>query len=708
MDLNTLRVYNVINKLGITELEFDNISKELLLVEYTGTAVMKVTEKFMITINHDDKHKIEIVPNHSKLSSPGRILFKTYFTFEVPIEIYVLHELAQYRCDDNNPKYTAINLDELKDSIMDRICDKKYVEVGEIRSRDNYSYDKEVKARVDKERKVLVQKQLNAIYWLFGETLNGTTNSIYARANIPMIVKVFQRKNRRLAIIQFDKDYDTKRGNPMWGGRWVEHVASREIRVNIYKPAQPQYNYVNEGRELLWDSSDNEIWLDDDLKGKIPSTELKLIIEHSGDHNFTFLNSKDYGRIQKTIRIKLLEDSRKEIHSKAEHKVRDTIETEFNKGKIVRQGITFTHKSIMYDKMLLEADKIKEYVIQQRVHLNAEPEFTTIFEGYVDWLLKLSNYKSCSERTDVYYSEFTGDPQSITINNIKIVILKEHNFLFVNNRKISKFDIAVVVKNAINYIDQSKYDEYVNIVSKTNLKVQQAVAEGYIAFDINFDKGNNENFLIKDNQSVRISIPILREKNKNYTIINDVRYAISNTEALFDIDIKPQNYYSHSELNRAIKLLYKAIKDITPKVIGELLIDGKTAHKKHYAQIAAEKKAKVKLSTEFLAHAVKITKAKKIAKGYSVVGLSGTIYTINSDTLAVYKNNGKDYLCIVDVGDYTLDIDADALKNDRVAKRLLALHKDTVVANEIYSKGDRMDQHWRTIQEDTNDIRETD
>ena len=192
----------------------------------------------------------------------------------------------------------------------------------------------------------------------------------------------------------------------------------------------------------------------------------------------------------------------------------------------------------------------------------------------------------------------------------------------------------------------------------------------------------------------------MREKNKNYTIINGVRYAISNTEALFDIDIRPQHYYQSGELNRAIKLLYKAIKDITPKVIGDLLIEGKKAYKEHYAKILAEKKAKVDRSKEFLAHAIKLTHAQKISGGYKVIGKSGTIYTINQETLAVYKNGAKEYLCIVDVGDYSLDTDEDALRNDRIAKRLLALHKDTVVAKEIYDNGDHMDKHWIGINQE--------
>jgi len=697
MDANTLLVYNVIHKLGITDAEFDTITMESSCRDHSGTFVAKVTPKFMITINHDDKHNIEIVPNHSKLATPCRILFKTYFTFDTPQEIYVLHSLAQYRCDDNNPKYYAANLEELKDSIMDRICDKKYLELGYFRQENTYDEDK--KRAYAEQRKELMTSQVNAIYWLFGESINRDEHykiNKSVRPNIPMIVKVFQRKNRRLAIIQHDKDYEAKHGS-YFSARWTEHIERKEFRVNIYKPTLPQYNYVNEGRELLWNYDNEEVWLDDDLLGKIPSEELQLILENNSEP-FTLINAKDYGRIQKTIRIKLMEDARKEQTTKAENKLRDSIDKAFDKGKIVRKGITFTHDSIEYNGIVLKADKIKEYVIAQRCHLQDEPEFTSIYEHYVEWLLKLSNYKSCSKETACYYSEFTGDPQRITIKGIKVVILKEHNFLFVNNHKISKFDIAVVVKNAINYDTQEAYDNYVVETSRTNLKVQQAIAEGYIAFDISFSAGHNDNFLLKESKSVRISIPLLRDKNKNYTIINGIQYPIQNTEALFHIDEKPENYYRDGELNRAIKLLYKGIKGITPKAIGEMLENGEQLFKEHYAKILADKKAKIDRSKEFLAHAVKLSKATKIKGGYKVKGLSGTVYTINADTLAVYK--GTEYLCIVDMGDYELDTEPEALKNDRIAKRLLALSKDTVVAREIYKRGDHRDQHWLNLEEE--------
>jgi len=693
MDINTLRVYNVIHKLGITDIEFDTISKELDCVEHSGTFIAKVTPKFMVWINHDAKHNIEIVPNHSKLMTPCRILFKTYFTFDTPKEIYVLHSLAQYRCDDNNPKYYAANLEELKDSIMERICDRRYVELGDLRQ--EYTYDEEKKKFQAEKRKELMIAQVNAIYWLFGEAVTDNTNNS-ARPNIPMIVKVFQRKNRRLAIIQYDKDHNVKRGGYM-GSRWTEHIEAREFRANIYRPTQAQYNYANEGRELLWDS-DSEVWLADDLLGKIPFEELSLVLKHSSDEKFTLMSAKDYGRIQKTIRIKLMEDSRKEQNSQARDKLVDNIDKSFNKGKIVRKGITFTHDSIEYNGIVLKADKIKEYVINQRCHLQDEPEFTSIYEGYIEWLLKLSNYKSCSRQTPSYYSEFEGKSELFIIKGVKVAVTKEHNMLFVNNHKVSKFDVAVVAKNAINYDTQEAYDKYVVETSRTNLKVQQAIMEGYIAFDISFSAGHNDNFLLKESKSVRISIPLLRDKNKNYTIINEVKYPVQNTEALFHIDEKPENYYRDGELNRAIKLLYKGIKGITPKAIGEMLTDGEKLYKEHYAKIEAEHEAKISKSKEFLAHAIKLSKATKIKNGYKVKGVSGTVYTINADTLAVYK--GKDYLCIVDVGDYGLDMEADALKNDRIAKRLLALSKDTVVANEIYSRGDKMDQHWIELEQE--------
>ena len=86
-------------------------------------------------------------------------------------------------------------------------------------------------------------------------------------------------------------------------------------------------------------------------------------------------------------------------------------------------------------------------------------------------------------------------------------------------------------------------------------------------------------------------------------------------------------------------------------------------------------------------------------KGYFVNGLSGTTYFIGDNSEVWTIKNGKQdqYLCIIDIDSNRND---EAGENDCIAKRILALSKDKVVAKEIYENGDRMDKHWLEIQEE--------
>ena len=154
-------------------------------------------------------------------------------------------------------------------------------------------------------------------------------------------------------------------------------------------------------------------------------------------------------------------------------------------------------------------------------------------------------------------------------------------------------------------------------------------------------------------------------------------------------------------MQRTIRLLYQSINAITAKSIGDLIRNGRKEYRILVARQKAEQEAKTKRSREFIEHAVKLTKAKKVNEGYLVRGLSGTTYFVN-ENLQVYttkKEQGKirpdKYLCIVDEDYYNKE--DEARKNDRIAKRLLMLSKDKVTAREIWENGDFQDKWWRDI-----------
>jgi len=90
MDINTLRVFNSIHSLGITEEEFADLESEQTHIERTGLYIRSIKKDYAICVSHDDlKHPIVIKKLDKTIQTPSRVLFKTLITFDnLPPEIY--------------------------------------------------------------------------------------------------------------------------------------------------------------------------------------------------------------------------------------------------------------------------------------------------------------------------------------------------------------------------------------------------------------------------------------------------------------------------------------------------------------------------------------------------------------------------------------------------------------------------------------------
>lgn len=221
MDINALRVFDSIHSLSITEEEFADLESEQKHTERTGLYIRCVKFGYSICVSHDENHKIIIREMKKEFPTPSRVLFKTLITFdELPEEIYTLHAIAQYRALDTDMKFRADNMEELKDRICDRFVDNFPKELGgyydAIHYQELHSYDEQKRATWGELKTKLIERQLRALFWLFGEDYERFEKEVkVARKNIPRIVKVFERNNRRLAIIQRIEDYEKRRGGMM-------------------------------------------------------------------------------------------------------------------------------------------------------------------------------------------------------------------------------------------------------------------------------------------------------------------------------------------------------------------------------------------------------------------------------------------------------------------------------------------------------------
>jgi len=687
VDINALQVINSLYKLGITKEEFKRIEEEVNHTERTGVFIATVKKGYAVCVLHDDDHRIALrkIPNAKPNS---RILFKTLITFDdLPEQVYILHQIGQYRAKDNEPKYTASNLEELKERLLDRFADGYPKEIGVHLKYSRWRYGEEEFQRIYKEA---VYRELKALFWLFGEDFENFEIK-ETRPEITQIVKVWSHKNRRVALFQQKK---------RWYGVGIE-----TFWVKVYTPRDDRYNYVSPNREVVLGYT--EIWLDDDLCGKLEPEELKILKNRLGDGHH-ILTADRYNELKSSIRLEIMSERRRIIEQRTREEFIKRVEEQFRAGRVVRQGIEFTPNSISYEGLTIRGDRLGEYVVGEHIILQERPNFREIYERYIDWLLNYEVVYSYN-RYDIqrFVPRFSGEAK-ISAGKLHLTLTKEGKYFYVKIRghrphRICKEDVATVLKKALQYADRpADYENFLNLTSRVNLKLQEVLRRGGVDFVVDIEPSDDNPF-ITESEKILITLPLTRRSGKLYTMIGGREYRIKNSKALFEIG-REVDYWRlrDGKLTRTVRLLYRAINGISPEVIGQIIKEGRTEYRKMVRKIEAERMKKVKRSLEFLNHAVKLTKARKVKGGYLVKGESGTIYFVDEGlkTWTTKQENGKlvpdKYLCLLDV---ETDTSTEWGRNDAIAKRLLALSKDKRVADEIYENGDRMDTWWLDIKE---------
>lgn len=701
MDINALQVFNSMYKLGITQAEFKSIEEEIAHTERTGLSIKAVRKGYSICVLHDDKHKIAIKCIEGGRAD-SRILFKTLITFgNLPKEIYTLHQIAQYRISDNETRYTATNLEELKDRICDRFADGYPKELGCLDDDYQRHYcPEDVRKEIAREKQELVAKQMKALFWLFGENFDGFQGN-QARQNIPRIIKVFSRNNRRVAVFEFNECYERTRG--AYWNRYEEKVDQTTYKIKTYTPRDERYNYVAPNREVFV-RDDAEIWIDDDLSEKLGAGELEVIAKRHREGGYLILNADRYNQMKSSVRLEMMSARRQEQEENARHQLAKRIKKQFKEGKVVRQGIEFSPKSISYGGVVFRGDLLGNFVVENNIILQEQPDFNTIFEGYIDYLLKVEVVRDWKYDVVREIVGFEGSTK-LSVGKLSVKLEKVGNLFHIKVRghkphRINREDVSAVLKRAMSYANNPfGYDEFLTQTSKVNLKLQQALEDGGVKFVLGVDKRDDNPFTKAE--KMLLTIPIRRENGRNYVKIGGREYKVKETKALFDLGKETEKWLPDGKLQRTIRLLYRAIDGITPQVIGQVIRQGQREYLKMTAKAREEEARKIKKSKEFLEHAVRLSGAVKKDGGYLVKGISGSRYFVDEE-LKVWtvKRNGEGryvndkYLCVIDVGTNTSTRWGE---NDAIAKRLLALAKDSVVADEIYRKGDRVDRWWGEI-----------
>lgn len=651
MNIDSLGVMNSLFKLRLKDEVFDTAVEESTHTDRKGKFILATPKKKVIFIDHDKKHEI-IIKNRSKLPQNievgDRLICNTLINFIPPNEVNTLHDIVKKHYYTPHTPLRAKNLEELKDAIALELTNQQ----------DTTLYYHNFKSSVD------------AIFWLFDkrkikldytESYGGEKQYHYphpTREGVDTIVNVFSRNNCRI---------------------FLTNSGHHHLNLWAYTHMNNIYDYIRKGREIY-----DRMWVCDELNGKLTVDELK-ILENKTDLHDQLLTTELYSTLQNQVRLELMSARRNEEMEIAMRKVSDNITKEYKKkGKAIRGGINFTKDQISYSGYTIKGERVEEYVIRNNILYGNNLDFNTIFEGYIDYIIGHEIENGYGLRKETHYLKLTTI-QEMWLNKIHLVAEKRGKNLYLNNRKVRTDEITELMKSAIEYETQKEYDEYLIETSKISLRVNKAIRHGF-NFTLNVNS-TDDNDLLKAKYTTHLSIPLVREKNKNYAVINQQKYRVADIQTLFDVakDVQVGYAYNESHLQRTITFLKRALPEMTYKDISDFI----TAGEKEY-------KTKVKRSLEFIQHAVKITKAKRVEDGWIVKGESGQKYYVGEDkkVYTAKKNKPDKYLCIIDLGTEQ----SEAGHNDAIAKRILALKHDSTVASDIWRNGDHMDKHWRNLQ----------
>jgi hypothetical protein len=233
--------------------------------------------------------------------------------------------------------------------------------------------------------------------------------------------------------------------------------------------------------------------------------------------------------------------------------------------------------------------------------------------------------------------------------------------IYLNGNKIVRDDVFYCVHQAISYDDQNKYDEFLQSVSYTSLKIHKLTKSGLY---LNF-----HDYIM--NKTIKLTIPVKRVKNKNYLVINNKDKAIRKTDAILRLPRK------HSILE-IIKVL------IDDEVVTGLKYDDLKGFiekgQEAYQKLQQQKTALIDSTVEALA----ISKEEHVILGngnilenvYKVNGSLRSYYVESTEPYRIYSEKEGRYICMLDKTPYVSP-------EVKLISRFYALKNDSVISKEV-------------------------
>jgi len=353
--------------------------------------------------------------------------------------------------------------------------------------------------------------------------------------------------------------------------------------------------------------------------------------------------------------------------------------------KTTLSDIAFTKTSATYNQIKIEAEDLLT-VLYSRLNFGREYDIYSIAELY-------------AKHIESQLDDYTAVPE-FKINGFNIVPTIVNNVRRINGKRINKDEISQAIYRASCHHSQEEYDLFLKRISKMSLLRHDILANG-LAIKIHENMDGSE--LSKGRPSpgapsIKFFIDPAERRIKLKTdspegcrvklgeLIDKVRVINKKTNGNWCRSSgEVRNYkWARKQLTRTLRecttFPKESINEDGTKRIEHIVGISDADIKKLIDAADALKKAAIQRSKDFLATAVKFTKAQKIKflekDAYLVEGALRK-YAVILETAKVYDYDTKQYRCIVN------DQHFRGVGYDDIAARLYALKNDSVMQKKI-------------------------
>lgn len=690
-DVDLLPVYNKLYDLNLSEEEIEKISTLVDKLDgthfvYNFLANQTLVRLYPSTVSWKRRASVEMLPFDKETGGvkgyDGGRFENTYLTKHLPC----------YTIDRENEAFIIKNIEVLK---LDKIDQNAINACVTILSTKN----KEVPLIVDGDLNLLKKKckeafsnsffyerhlrkdleDLNVpefLNWTFGTKLERTLQPQELRnqdlSYIFQIVEVSEHNNVRIVV--------AKRPNASYYSQWS---ATTYI---IADEKQDCYNYLDIGRQfyrapnkiadgyhtLSCDSSIKQFpklfLLNKDVKAALEESVFTDIENRNIEKPVVLVDSitmetaiKQQERREEIATKK--KNQKKKLVLKFKEKVDQLLK---DGGKLSINGIKIEPHSIEYEGQKLVCSSISLYSIVNQFSRYRDIDsinFDSLSEAFFNGI-GIEIERAHSGNT---ISGSIGDVSFIVENRVKKNV-NGHTVrtVYINNYKVKKNEVGDILSRGLCFEKQEVFDDFIHQVSKCSLFLHKYLNEG-IQLRVRDDYRN---------KNIKFKIPLVRKNNKNYIVLDNKEYGVSDSNKLIRLS---SSLYMHDIINTLLNP--KVVRIDGPDDIAFIIAKGEELHR---ADKDKNKKLIEHVENLFNLEISEIVVNGKRRRGYIIAGnMSQYFLDIGRtdkesffDNLRVYSYPEMQYVCMIDKG-------VEQTGPSHLVNRIYALHNDSLIARDI-------------------------